>query len=244
MSRTRLGLALAAILVLPIVGCGPSTPQQRLAGRWIGRPEVKEAVDAMVQSTAPGQEVNPLAQGAARFLGNALAKATMSVEIDLRPSGAVFLRGNTELLGMPPDSDGTWTVISADEDRAVVEFEIEDKTFRGKLVLRDADEFTLKIEEAAAETAAAPAETPAAVVALRPAAPPVATSDDDKDYEDDDAPAHPNAAPTVGATGTPGTGTPAAGIPATRPGPTAGKPGAPAAPKQPPAAILFKRASS
>ena len=116
----------------------------------------------MVQQAAPGQEVNPLAQGAARFLGKALAKATMSVELDLRPSGAVFLRGNTELLGLPPDSDGTWEVISADQDRAVVEFDIDDKMVRAKLVLRDADEFMLKLEEPKAATAAPAAVQPSA----------------------------------------------------------------------------------
>ena len=87
-------------------------------------------------------------QGAARLLGNALAKATMSVEIDAAPAVPVFLRGNTELLGLPPDSDGSWTLVSGNDDVAHIELEIDNKTFPAKIVFRDADEFTLKMETA------------------------------------------------------------------------------------------------
>ena len=152
----------------------------------------------MVQTTAQGQEVNPLAQGAARFLGNALAKATMSVEIDLRPSGSVFFSGNTEMLGLPPDSEGTWDVVSANDDVAHVEFDVDDKTYVAKIVLRDADEFMLKMELPGTPAAQNPAtQTPATQPPVEPAAGQVAAvpaakpavSDDDKAYEDDDPPA-------------------------------------------------------
>ncbi len=196
-------------------------------GRWIGTPPVKEAVDAALQSAAPGQEVNPLAQGAARFLGNALAKATMSVEIDLRPSGACFLRGNTEMLGMPPDSDGSWTIVSANDDVAHVEFEIEGKTFPAKIVLRDANEFTLKMEvlaaPATAPAAATPAENPVAKnpVARR------AVAEADLTYEDDEPPAAPAKAAPVPAKAAPHPATAVPEVP----------------PQKPPTSIVFKRDS-
>ncbi len=184
-----------------------------------------EAVDSMVEQAAPGQEVNPLAQGAARFLGKALAKATMSVEIDLRSSGAVFLRGNTELLGLPAESDGEWTVVSANEDVAHVQFDIDDKTFGAKIVFRDPNEFTLKMESADAPAADQSVDAPAATPAQKPAA---AVSDDNKSFEDDDPPAQaavPKAAPAVA-----------------KPA-TAAKPATDAAAKKPPASIIFKRDS-
>ena len=166
-------------LGLSVVGCAPSTPQQRLVGRWKGAPEVTEAVDSMVQQAAPGQEVNPLAQGAARFLGKALAKATMSVEIDLRSSGAVFLSGNTELLGLPGESDGEWTVVSANEDVAHLQFDIDDKTIGAKIVFRDPNEFRLKMEPAGAPAADQPVDAPAETPAQKPAA---IVSDDNKSF--------------------------------------------------------------
>ncbi len=243
MTHKSLGIAAASIVLATLTGCGPSTPQERLTGRWVGTPEVREAVDAMVQQAAPGQEVNPLAQGAARFLGKALAKATMSVELDLRPSGAVFVHGNTELLGLPPDCDGTWQVISADQDRAVVEFDIDDKTIRAKLVLRDADEFMLKLEEPKAAAAAPAAAQPSAPEQPPSTPAPAATNDDNKTYEDDDPPAKPATAAPVAPSPTnqPASSQPPPNRPAQ---PVAAKPGEKQPDKQPPAAILFKRSSS
>ena len=60
MPRTLRDYGLMSILAISVAGCGPQTPQQRLVGRWTGTPQVKDAVDAMVQSAAQGQEVNPL----------------------------------------------------------------------------------------------------------------------------------------------------------------------------------------
>ncbi len=229
MPRSFLHAGAAATFALVIVGCGPATPQARLVGRWKGATEVTEAVDAMVQSAAPGQEVNPLAQGAARFLGKALAKATMSVEIDLRPSGTVFLRGNTDLLDLPADSEGTWTVLSADEDRAKIEFEIGDQIVQAKIIFRDADEFTLKIEPPDSPDVARQLEIAVPAQPTAPAEKP-AVAADDEDYEDASPPAQPPA-PKPG---------PKAPV---RPAPVIVKP-AEAMPKKPPASILFKRDSS
>jgi hypothetical protein len=227
MPNVFLRCGLMTICALAAAGCGPSTPRERLIGRWKGSPQVKEAVDEMVQSASQGQEVNPLAQGAARFLGSALAKATMWVEIDMRPSGTVFVTGNTELVGLPPDAEGEWSVVTANDDVAHVEFEIAGRIYPAKIVLRDADEFMLKMEPPAAPVAAKPAELPAVV----PAEKPVATvRDEDKTLEDDDTPAQP--APIKPAPA-PVSAAPAAAQPG---------PGAPA--KKPAEAILFKRTSS
>ena len=146
----------------------------------------------------------------------------------MRPSGTVFVTGNTELLGLPPDSEGEWSVVSANDDVAHVEFEIGDKTYPAKLVLRDADEFMLKMEPPAEPPAA---DKPAPPPALAPAEKPVAAvRDEDKTYEDEDSPgelARIKPAPA------PASAAPAAAKPA---------PSAPA--KKPAEAILFKRASS
>src|SRR5262249_30997398 len=90
----------------------------------------------------------PLAQGVAQFLGRKLAEATMAVELDLRESGTAFFRGNTAVLGLPPDSDGTWEVLSANPDLIEIRLGTSEKQLKGKAVIRDKDEFILKLEEA------------------------------------------------------------------------------------------------
>jgi hypothetical protein len=133
-------------LLLLGFGCSAQTPEQKLAGKWIGTAPVKEAVDQAVNSAAQGKEVNPLARGAARFLGQKLAEAMMSVQVDFRSNGIVFFRGNTDLLGLPSDSDGTWEVSSAAPDVFQIRFGIDGKQLQGKVVFRDKDEFTLKLD--------------------------------------------------------------------------------------------------
>jgi hypothetical protein len=152
-----LGIVLS---VIPLGGCGGKAPRDRLVGKWTGTPSVTEAVDEVVDGAAQGSKVNPLARGAARFLGNMVAKKTMSVELDLRDSGTAFFRGNTAAIDMPEDSDGTWEVVSSTPDIIQVRFKSGDRQLDGKIVFRDAKEFTLKLEppaEAMQEKAEPPA---------------------------------------------------------------------------------------
>jgi hypothetical protein len=132
--------------LVPLSGCGAKAPRDRLVGKWIGTPSVTEAVDQVLDSAAPGADVNPLARGAARFLGKVVAKQTMSLELDLRDSGTVFFSGNTAAMDMPEDSDGTWEVLSSTPDIIQVRFKSGDHQIDGKVVFRDDKKFALKLE--------------------------------------------------------------------------------------------------
>jgi hypothetical protein len=134
------------LLVILAFGCSSQTPEQKLTGKWVGTASVSEAVDQAVNSAAQGKEVNPLARGAARFLGQKLAEAMMSVQIEFRSNGIVFFRGNTDLFGLPSDSDGTWEVSSSAPDVLQIHFGVDNKQLQGKVVFRDKDEFTLKLD--------------------------------------------------------------------------------------------------
>jgi hypothetical protein len=67
--------------------------------------------------------------------------------LELRNTGTVFVRGNTAAMDLPPDSDGTWKILSANGDTAQVEFEVNGKKVEGKIAFRDANEWTLKLEQ-------------------------------------------------------------------------------------------------
>jgi len=133
-------------VIVAVAGCGPTTAHQKLVGRWKGTPRVTEAVDQAVNAAAQGKPVNQLARGAAQFLGGLLAANTMSVDLDLRDSGAAFVQGNAEVLGLPPDSVGTWKVLSEGPDVIQIQVEVDQKQLQAQIFLRDADEFTLKSE--------------------------------------------------------------------------------------------------
>lgn len=135
--------------------------RQQLVGKWTGVPTVTEAVDAAVDSAAQGQQVNPLAKSAARFFGGKFAEATMSVEIELRDTGTLFVRGNAGTIGLPADSDGAWKILSATADTAQLVLEANGKQVEGKVVFRDDREWALKLE-LPEEPRPPPAEPPAA----------------------------------------------------------------------------------
>jgi hypothetical protein len=135
----------AAIIFTLCCGCSAQKPEKRLLGSWLGAPSVGESVSQGVDAVSQGKEVNPLVRGAAKFLGQKIAEATMSVELDFRSGGQVFFRGNTEVLGLPPDSDGTWEVTSASPDQLEISFGTEAKQIQGKVLFRNKDEFTLKL---------------------------------------------------------------------------------------------------
>jgi hypothetical protein len=136
---------------------------------------MEAAVGQAVDSLAQGQNVNPLARGAAQFLGQRLAEATMFVEVDFHKGGTVFFRGNTSVLDLPPDSDGTWGVTSSDPDQIELRFGTETRQLQGKVLFRDKDEFTLKLKVARAlashaekdESAKAPKEASNSLVFKR-----------------------------------------------------------------------------
>jgi hypothetical protein len=104
-SRRDLGIGFGTLFIL-LGGCAGSTPEQKLLGKWMCTPQVDEAVEQAVNAAAQGQKINQLARGAAQFFGRKLAEATMSLEVDFHGGGTVFFRGNTSVLGLPPDSDG------------------------------------------------------------------------------------------------------------------------------------------
>jgi len=145
-TAVHLRASLIVVILAVLVGCDPPTAKQRLTGRWKGAPNVSEAVTEAVNTAAQGQKVNKLAEGAANFFGNLLANATMSVELDLRESGAAFYRGNTAALGFPADSDGKWEIVSANPDLIELRLTAADQQLPAKAILRTNDEFTLKFD--------------------------------------------------------------------------------------------------
>jgi hypothetical protein len=144
MATLRQFRVVLSLVLLTFVGCGPQTAKQKLLGRWKATPAVHEAVDAAVSTAAGGQEVDPLTRGATRFLGNVIARATLSVEVDFRDTGKVFFRGSTDMLGLPPDSDGEWRVVASSPDEADIEMSVDGKTLPAAIVFRDADEISFK----------------------------------------------------------------------------------------------------
>jgi hypothetical protein len=111
---------------------------------------MEEAVGQAVASAAQGKEVNPLVSGAAKFFGQKIAEATMSLEVDFHSGGTVFFRGNTAVLNLPPDSDGSWEVSSSSPDLIELRFGTETRQLEGKILFRDKDEFTLKLKDGGA----------------------------------------------------------------------------------------------
>jgi hypothetical protein len=130
-----------------------------MVGAWTGAPNVSEAVDQGVDAAAQGKKVNDLARGFAKFAGQALANATMSIEIEFKLGGTVFFRGNTDLLNLPKDSDGTWSVAGDSLDQFDITFGTSAKKYHGKILFRNKDEFSLKLDD----------ESIAAIAAGKPA---------------------------------------------------------------------------
>jgi len=146
-SYRRLSIGLSAIILM--AGCSGSTPEKKLLGKWTCTPRMEEAVGQAVASAAQGKQVNPLVSGAAQFFGQKFAEATMSVEVDFHTGGTVFFRGNTAVLQLPPDSDGTWEVSSSGSDQIELRFGTDTRHLEGKVLFRDKDEFTLKLKNVA-----------------------------------------------------------------------------------------------
>jgi hypothetical protein len=143
----RLNMRCYLILLLLLgAGCSAQTPEKKMIGKWVGTPRMQEDVDQVVDAAAQGQKVNPLARGAARFFGQKFAEATMSVELDFRTNGRAFFRGNTEVLGLAPDSEGTWQISATQPDIYQIHFGTDATQLAGEVLFRDDDEFTLKLE--------------------------------------------------------------------------------------------------
>jgi hypothetical protein len=129
-------------------GCSKQTPDKQMVGRWTGSPNLAEEIDKGVKAAAQGKEVNGAIRGAMGFIGQKLVDATMSIEIEFQPSGNVFFRNNTKLLGLPADSDGTWQASGESLDEFEITFGTAAKKLHGKVLFRNKDEFTLKLDEA------------------------------------------------------------------------------------------------
>ncbi|MDX1948089.1 MAG: hypothetical protein SFU86_22010 [Pirellulaceae bacterium] len=156
------------LAVLFLAGCTPPTAQQKMTGTWKATPRVDAAVNEAVDMAAQGQKVNPLAEGAAKFFGNAFASAALSCEVEFKATGTVFFRGNTDALGVPPDSDGKWEATSTGADTANVKLTAGDKQISGSVVFRDKDEFTLKFESVTVDPATkAETKVPTSIVFKR-----------------------------------------------------------------------------
>ena len=160
----------AGVTILLLGGCSAQKPEKKLLGSWLGAPSVTESVDQAVNAAGQGQKVNPLARGAAQFLGQKFAEATMSVELDFHTGGTMFFRGNTDVLGLPPDSDGTWEVTSSSPDAIDISFGTEARQLHGKVLFRNRDEFTLKLTPTGTEKPAgdgqATSKAPAAPISI------------------------------------------------------------------------------
>ena len=126
-------------------GCSPITPEARLSGHWVGAPNVAADVNQGLSTVAPETPVQPAVRSAAQFLGQLAANTVLSIDLHLRPSGVLLVRGNAAALGFPPDADGTWRITSAKDEVFEIEFRIGDKTTEARLILVSPNEFTLKM---------------------------------------------------------------------------------------------------
>jgi hypothetical protein len=171
MKSFRVSIVLAAAALIPVLGCS-NPPEKKVIGKWTGAPSVKEDVDKVVDSAAQGKKVNNVAKGVAGFLGQQLANATMSVELDFQEGGRVYFRGNTDALGLPRDSDGTWSVTEVEKNVLSIKFGTDKKQLTGKLLFRDKNEFTLKLDEPPVPTPATGDQAKDATSDQKPQAPP------------------------------------------------------------------------
>ena len=159
MKLVRLIRLVAALALFAIVGCS-NPPEKKLIGNWTGAPNFKEDIDKAMDSAAQGKKMNNVAKGIAGFLGQKLAEATMSVELDFQEGGRVFFRGNTDLLGLPPNSDGTWSVTEAGKNELNITLGTDQKKLTGKVLFRDKNEFTLKFDQPVVGTPPTPPSPP------------------------------------------------------------------------------------
>jgi len=159
---TCLRYALLVTGVLLVAGCSKETPEKQMLGLWMGAPNVREEADKAVDAAAQGKEVPSIVRGLAKMGAQFVANKTMAVEIDFKVGGTVFFRGNTELLDLPKDSDGTWSVKGDNLDQFDITFGTAAKQLHGKVLFRNKDEFSLKLDDAsiAAITPPKPKEEP------------------------------------------------------------------------------------
>ena len=159
MKSVRIFRLAAAIAMVAMVGCS-NPPEKKLIGNWTGAPSFKEDIDKAMDSAAQGKKVNSAVKGIAGFLGQKLAEATMSVELDFQEGGRVFFRGNTDLIGLPPNSDGTWSVTEAGKNELNITLGTDQKKLTGKVLFRDKNEFTLKFDQPVVGTPPPPPPPP------------------------------------------------------------------------------------
>jgi hypothetical protein len=143
--RTMIGLTVGAGVLLIVGGTvalvmllsGPSVP--RLAGKWKGAPQVRQAVKEFGEK----QKVHSVVSGFAESLVQKAADELLAVKLDFQPTGTVFFSGNTGSIGMPPESYGPWEILQTQGSILTVRMGPAGKEVEAKLAFRDRNTFIL-----------------------------------------------------------------------------------------------------
>jgi hypothetical protein len=135
-----LGVALASSLACLAISCHRDPD---LVGTWVGAPQTQKAVQQVTKGQAPA-----LVEGFVNAAVQGLANSFLGVRIRFKGDGTAYYSGNTGMLGLPPESDGPWYVISRQQDVLRVRLGTTDHAIEAKVVFRDRNKFTLTRDDA------------------------------------------------------------------------------------------------
>jgi hypothetical protein len=119
-----------------------------LVGTWQGAPQTQKEVQQVTKEVTKGQAAPPLVEGFVNAAVQGLANAFLSVRIRFKANGTAYYSGNTGALGLPPESDGPWYVISRQDDDLTVRLGTVDHPVEARIVFRDRNKFTLVRKDA------------------------------------------------------------------------------------------------
>lgn len=127
--------AVAYGLAFLAAGC-PSGPD--LVGTWQGTPQTLKTVQQVTKGQA-----NPVVEGFVNAAVQGLANSFLSVRIRFKSDGTAYYSGNTDALGLPPESDGPWYVLKREKDALIVRLGTTGHPLQARIVFRDRNKFTL-----------------------------------------------------------------------------------------------------
>jgi hypothetical protein len=134
---------MACVLACLVAACrsGPD-----LVGTWAGAPQTQKAVQQVTKGQA-GTVVEGFLNAAVQGLANNF----LAVRIRFKANGTAYYSGNTGMLGLPPESDGPWYVISRQPESLTVRLGTADHPIQARIVFRDRNKFTLYRNDAPEE---------------------------------------------------------------------------------------------
>jgi hypothetical protein len=110
----------------------------KLAGKWKGAPEIGGALHEATQG-----QMHPVGEEFAGAILQHVADDLLAVIIDFKEGGTVFFSGKTDTIGMPANSDGTWSVRQREGDIMFVSLKVSGAELEARLAFRDKNTFVL-----------------------------------------------------------------------------------------------------